>query len=941
VKLTAYAIVRDGEEALGGCVESVKGIADELVIVDTGSSDNTLEVARRYTEHVFVHPRAEEWRDDPSKFRFDEARNWAIERVEEIGCDWILSIDCDERLDPKSAEGLRQALERQPDGADIILVTMVMCLDDGTEYQHFLAERIWRAGRGIRFKGGMHNYLDVPKDHPRVAKPDVRFIHNRAVHDAAKRAVRSEQRVKLAESVLAADDSPRSLFYLAGTLFDAGRREEAIPIFEKHLEKSTWPEERYQGAILLATIHMDAGRFDEARKVLFANMHSNWKRNEAYVMLGKMAKMEGDLEQAEWWLKAASLKPAPVDPLFVDIASHTWVPHTELWEVYTRAGRPDVAEEHAKLAIEQGAPIRDQIRHWQKERVQHGDKRILVCPDRGQTNFIDPVIRHWRKQGKQVKVADGLGELLGLRLDDWDIIWCEWAGEQLAWLTRQPTKARIIVRIHGYDVYTGRLGDIIWERVDDVIFVADYLRETALAQCPRIGELCNVYVVPGGVEVDKFSIGENKTGTKIAMACHGNPMKRIDSALDILAQLPEQYSLHVAVQWQDGRYLMAIEHLVRELGLEERVFFYPWQEDMNKFYADKDFYLSASYVETFHYSLAEGMAAGLKPVIHCWQSSRDFYPDEFIYRTTDEAVRMILDGNGEPQAYRDYAAKWLNVDRNIARIDRIIRRPTVAGVDRVGLPQSGFIYKILTTATRIGAKASEPKPEVVIACGRNTVLPPSMRDAKHRIWWYTEQLIGETPDVEQRRQWVRELAEQYTLILSHSPHQIDLLKELTGKEVVYAPSAAAMYPFRPIKMQKLYDVGFCGAVTPRRKELLDKLGEQFSIAVLNNPDHEQVCNFYNACKVVINIHATEEINLEMRLGEALACGAYVISEPIPDPEFEPHVKIATIDEFPRAIQEALDHPEAAAELGMAAGRWIRRHRRFEHVVEQVLDKVGA
>ena len=81
-------IVRDEESRLPACLESIRPAVDEIVIVDTGSTDRTVEIARSFGARVEVHP----WQGD-----FSQARNIALE----LACGtWILYIDADERLRP-------------------------------------------------------------------------------------------------------------------------------------------------------------------------------------------------------------------------------------------------------------------------------------------------------------------------------------------------------------------------------------------------------------------------------------------------------------------------------------------------------------------------------------------------------------------------------------------------------------------------------------------------------------------------------------------------------------------------------------------------------------------------------------------------------------------------------------------------------------------------
>jgi tetratricopeptide (TPR) repeat protein len=92
-------IVRDAETALPTCLESVKGLVDEMVIADTGSTDATLEVAKRFGARCVSIP----WEND-----FARARNRALE---EVRSDWVLVLDADEQLDEKARRSLPRLLK--------------------------------------------------------------------------------------------------------------------------------------------------------------------------------------------------------------------------------------------------------------------------------------------------------------------------------------------------------------------------------------------------------------------------------------------------------------------------------------------------------------------------------------------------------------------------------------------------------------------------------------------------------------------------------------------------------------------------------------------------------------------------------------------------------------------------------------------------------------
>lgn len=93
--ITAIVLTFNEEKNIVECLESVKDLCDEIIIVDSGSSDRTLEIAKQYTDKIYSHPF-----DNYSK-----QRNWALENLP-IKNDWILNLDADHRITPELKEEL-------------------------------------------------------------------------------------------------------------------------------------------------------------------------------------------------------------------------------------------------------------------------------------------------------------------------------------------------------------------------------------------------------------------------------------------------------------------------------------------------------------------------------------------------------------------------------------------------------------------------------------------------------------------------------------------------------------------------------------------------------------------------------------------------------------------------------------------------------------------
>ncbi len=91
-------IVKNEEENLDRCLSSARDVVDEIIVVDTGSTDRTVEIANAYNARIYYH----EWQDD-----FSLARNISLSHATR---DWILHLDADEELETESCHRLKSTL---------------------------------------------------------------------------------------------------------------------------------------------------------------------------------------------------------------------------------------------------------------------------------------------------------------------------------------------------------------------------------------------------------------------------------------------------------------------------------------------------------------------------------------------------------------------------------------------------------------------------------------------------------------------------------------------------------------------------------------------------------------------------------------------------------------------------------------------------------------
>ncbi|MDC0831460.1 glycosyl transferase group 2 family protein [Geitlerinema sp. FC II] len=144
MKLSLCAIVKNEESRLLGCLESVRGVADEIVVLDTGSHDRTVEIAKNAGAIVGHF----DWCDD-----FAAARNEALKLV--TG-DWVLVLDADERLNGKAIPSLRTAIEAE----DAIAVNLIRQEIGASQSPYSIVSRLFRRHSEVYFTRPYHATID-------------------------------------------------------------------------------------------------------------------------------------------------------------------------------------------------------------------------------------------------------------------------------------------------------------------------------------------------------------------------------------------------------------------------------------------------------------------------------------------------------------------------------------------------------------------------------------------------------------------------------------------------------------------------------------------------------------------------------------------------------------------------------------------------------------
>lgn len=238
--ISVVMIVKNEEALLGRCLESVKE-ADEIIICDTGSTDGTIEVAKKYTDKIYTDFT---WCDD-----YSAARNHAKSKA--TG-DWILSIDADEVLNTPFAE-VRRIVEL---ATNAVRVTMVGESRDSLE---FVFCRLFRNCPEIFWCEPVHNHLSISGEGERIGDIRITFGWSPAHSADPNRALR------MLEKAVADDPSPRRLYYLGREYWYKKEYEKCVHTLGRQVQIDRWEEQRADGFLIMSMAFSAMGLDDDAR----------------------------------------------------------------------------------------------------------------------------------------------------------------------------------------------------------------------------------------------------------------------------------------------------------------------------------------------------------------------------------------------------------------------------------------------------------------------------------------------------------------------------------------------------------------------------------------------------------------------------------------------------------------------------------------------------
>ena len=248
-------MVKNEEELLPRALQSMSDYVDEIVVVDTGSTDGTIEIAESFGAKIYHHP----WEGDFSKHR-NQTLQYATG-------DWIFILDADEEMKEGDGPGLRRLINESPENVSHILFRVLNCCPgtrNVTNETHSI--RVFRNGMGFHYKSIVHNEIQTPGGEPFVSSLTLWHYGYNLTREKMK--IKFQRRVDLLNKQLEENPgNPFTLFNLANAWFDEDPKKTLKHGYDliDYLEKENTFDVVYINVFypIMAT-YMNLSRFDEA-----------------------------------------------------------------------------------------------------------------------------------------------------------------------------------------------------------------------------------------------------------------------------------------------------------------------------------------------------------------------------------------------------------------------------------------------------------------------------------------------------------------------------------------------------------------------------------------------------------------------------------------------------------------------------------------------------
>ncbi len=308
--LSICMIVKNEALNMGACLDSVKSIADEIIVVDTGSTDDTIKIAKEYNCKIFNIT----WKDD-----FSFARNVSLENAT---CDWVLWLDADDRMLKEDAEKIKKLKTAPQDRAfGFYIYNNNKGEKSGTSC---LQVRMFPNHRDIRFERKVHEQVvtSIVNAGLQVMYVDVAIIHT-GYSDLQTLKNKSVRNLKILRDELAQrPNDPNLLVSIADAFMILDNLKQArnvlISVYNIDNLKELQSDIYAQVPISIANLYLKENNMMEAERFLNEGIKRDKSNISALYLLGELNFIKGNFKISKDFLELVKKTPYTPTSLGID-----------------------------------------------------------------------------------------------------------------------------------------------------------------------------------------------------------------------------------------------------------------------------------------------------------------------------------------------------------------------------------------------------------------------------------------------------------------------------------------------------------------------------------------------------------------------------------------------------------------------------------------------
>lgn len=338
-------IVKNEQDNIQECLASALPVVKEIIVVDTGSEDNTITMAEEMGARVFRF----KWKDD-----FAEARN---ESLKYATGDYIIFLDADERLDKSSYEFFNKLKkDRQPTAYYAKIINLTDKNNINSAAVHY-STRLWTNLPGFKFKNRIHENLifDSHKSKPRRGVSNISIVHRGYLEDSMASRKKFERNLRLLQTAI--KEEPHNSFhsYNLGVQYKAmGLPQKAVEYFIEMEKKQESGRPSYLsfGFSALSSCYWSLQRYNEAAAAARKALNINPDLKDAYYNLALAQIALNQFKEAiDNFNQVLNQKEKPLLGGTTDSGVRSWKSYNGLGICYVRLGDYDQAIKNFEKAF--------------------------------------------------------------------------------------------------------------------------------------------------------------------------------------------------------------------------------------------------------------------------------------------------------------------------------------------------------------------------------------------------------------------------------------------------------------------------------------------------------------------------------------------------------------------------------------------------------------